>query len=231
MCYLPPSLATLTRTSTPLHLPPSPPSLAPPRQSNRCNRNHETCRRSSHVLMLQLCSCKLAVTHQPFGLLHTLDIPLSPFRGAGKAEAFGATAVAAEVDHTRLKQMLTYPADWGPTDWGPIPFLPDPDVLVSSMERQWGDLAAYRGIATSASGGFPLAPLSPTPAHPLTTPLPLLAPVCVTFFALYGCLSQSVGSGRCTAGLAVPFVLLGCLQYAFPEQCLVMMLNSSGADR
>lgn len=48
--------------------------------------------------------------------------------------------------------MLTYPPEWGPTEWGPIPFLPEPDVLVSSMERQWGDLAAYRGIATSASG-------------------------------------------------------------------------------
>ena len=73
-------------------------------------------------------------------------------RGAGEAEAFGAVAVAAEVSHSQLKQMLTYPADWGPTEWGPIPFLPEPDVLVSSMERQWGDLAAYRGIATSASG-------------------------------------------------------------------------------
>ena len=48
--------------------------------------------------------------------------------------------------------MLTYPPDWGPTEWGPIPFLPEADVLVSSMERQWGDLAAYRGIATSAAG-------------------------------------------------------------------------------
>ena len=73
-------------------------------------------------------------------------------RGAGNAESFGAKAVAAEVDHTQLKQMLTYPPDWGPTEWGPIPFLPESDVLVSSMERQWGDLAAYRGIATSVAG-------------------------------------------------------------------------------
>ena len=48
--------------------------------------------------------------------------------------------------------MLTYPTEWGPTEWGPIPFLPEPDVLVRSMEAQWGDLAAYRGMATSASG-------------------------------------------------------------------------------
>lgn len=48
--------------------------------------------------------------------------------------------------------MLTYPPDWGPSEWGPIPFLPEADVLVSSMERQWGDLAAYRGIATSVAG-------------------------------------------------------------------------------
>ena len=74
------------------------------------------------------------------------------YRGAGDAEAFGAKAAAAEVGHKQLKDMLTYPASWGPTEWGPIPFLPEPDVLVSSMERQWGDLAAYRGIATSASG-------------------------------------------------------------------------------
>lgn len=74
------------------------------------------------------------------------------YRGAGDAEAFGAKAAAAEVGYKQLKEMLTYPASWGPTEWGPIPFLPEPDVLVSSMERQWGDLAAYRGIATSASG-------------------------------------------------------------------------------
>ena len=85
-------------------------------------------------------------------LLLLSGIPLVPCRGAGKAEAFGAAATATEISHTRLKQMLTYPADWGPTEWGPIPFLPEPDILVSSMERQWGDLAAYRGIATSASG-------------------------------------------------------------------------------
>ncbi|KAL0032609.1 hypothetical protein WJX77_010520 [Trebouxia sp. C0004] len=73
-------------------------------------------------------------------------------RGAGGAEAFGGTAVAAEIDHLQLKQMLTYPPHWGPTEWGPIPFLPEADVLVRSMERQWGDLATYRGIATSAAG-------------------------------------------------------------------------------
>lgn len=79
-------------------------------------------------------------------------------RGAGDAEAFGAAAVAAEVDHHQLKQMLTYPPDWGPTEWGPIPFLPEADVLVSSMERQWGELASYRGIATSAAGMGQLTP-------------------------------------------------------------------------
>ena len=82
-------------------------------------------------------------------------------RGAGDAEAFGATAVAAEVNHNQLKQMLTYPPDWGPTEWGPIPFLPQPDVLVSSMERQWGELAVYRGIATSATGKPIFSPLLP----------------------------------------------------------------------
>lgn len=30
--------------------------------------------------------------------------------------------------------------EWGPTEWGPIPFLPDSDLLVRRLERQWGDL-------------------------------------------------------------------------------------------
>lgn len=54
----------------------------------------------------------------------------------------------------QLQDALTYPPEWGPTDWGPIPFLPDPDILVNNMEKSWGDLDSYSGIATSASGGF-----------------------------------------------------------------------------
>ena len=50
--------------------------------------------------------------------------------------------------------MLTYPASWGPTEWGPIPFLPERDVLVANMERQWGQLDSYRGISTSAAGDW-----------------------------------------------------------------------------
>ncbi|KAF5843565.1 CobN/magnesium chelatase [Dunaliella salina] len=45
-----------------------------------------------------------------------------------------------------------YPPDWGPSEWGPIPFLPDNDVLVKRMQKQWGDLSSYRGIMSSASG-------------------------------------------------------------------------------
>lgn len=91
--------------------------------------------------------------------LHALTAMIAVCRGTGDAEEFGAMAVGAEVDHRQLKQMLTYPPDWGPTEWGPIPFLPQPDVLVSSMERQWGDLAAYKGIATTATGKPPVSPL------------------------------------------------------------------------
>lgn len=59
---------------------------------------------------------------------------------------------AAEVGASELKSLLTYPDSWGPTEWGPIPFLPEPDVLVQRMERQWGELRAYRGINSTASG-------------------------------------------------------------------------------
>ena len=37
---------------------------------------------------------------------------------------------------------------------GPIDFLPSADLLVRNMERQWGDLDRYRGIATSAAGAL-----------------------------------------------------------------------------
>lgn len=37
--------------------------------------------------------------------------------GAGDAAASGAEAVGAEVSPKRLKEMLTYPASWGPTEW------------------------------------------------------------------------------------------------------------------
>ena len=33
---------------------------------------------------------------------------------------------------------------WGPTEWGPIPFLPENDILVTRMEKQWGELRGYR---------------------------------------------------------------------------------------
>ena len=49
--------------------------------------------------------------------------------------------------------MLTYPESWGPTEWGPIPFLPDNDVLVQRMEKQWGELRTYRWGTGRGSGG------------------------------------------------------------------------------
>ena len=76
--------------------------------------------------------------------------------GAGDAEHFGAHAAAADVSPKRLKELLTYPTSWGPSEWGPISFLPEHDLLVSNMERQWGDLDKYRGLATSAKGTGPL---------------------------------------------------------------------------
>jgi hypothetical protein len=73
-------------------------------------------------------------------------------RGAGEAEEFGGHASAADISPKRLKELLTYPASWGPTEWGPISFLPSHDLLVANMERQWGDLDKYRGLGTSAKG-------------------------------------------------------------------------------
>ena len=29
---------------------------------------------------------------------------------------------------------------------GPIPFLPDNDILVSRLEKQWGELGKYQGL-------------------------------------------------------------------------------------
>jgi hypothetical protein len=37
--------------------------------------------------------------------------------GAGDAAAAGAEGVGADISAKQLKQMLTYPADWGPTEW------------------------------------------------------------------------------------------------------------------
>lgn len=37
---------------------------------------------------------------------------------------------------------------------GPIPFLPDRDTLVRRMEKHWGPLDSYRGIASSSAGGL-----------------------------------------------------------------------------
>eukprot|EP00955_Chlamydomonas_euryale_P118565 366549-Chlamydomonas_euryale.AAC.12 len=65
-------------------------------------------------------------------------------RSAAAAAAAGMAAAAAEVPPSQLKGWLKYPEEWGPTEWGPIPYLPDNDVLVQRMEKQWGDLRSYR---------------------------------------------------------------------------------------
>ncbi|PSC71131.1 protoporphyrin IX magnesium chelatase [Micractinium conductrix] len=73
-------------------------------------------------------------------------------RGAGVAEPYGAKAAAVDVEPKQLKEMLTYPAEWGPTEWGPIPFLPENDILVRKLEAQWGELGKCQGLNTSARG-------------------------------------------------------------------------------
>jgi magnesium chelatase subunit H len=72
--------------------------------------------------------------------------------GGGPAAPWGVTPAAAEISPSQLREMLTFPPDWGPTEWGPIPYLPDNDVLVKRMEAQWGNLNAYRGINSTMNG-------------------------------------------------------------------------------
>lgn len=68
------------------------------------------------------------------------------------AEPPKCNAVGGDIDTTLCvphppthpQEWLTYPPDWGPNEWGPLPYLPDNDVLVKRMEKQWGDLRAYR---------------------------------------------------------------------------------------
>ena len=40
-----------------------------------------------------------------------------------------------------------------PTKWGPTPELPDYDVLVRRMEKTWGPLDSYSGLATAPGKG------------------------------------------------------------------------------
>ncbi|GMH35161.1 hypothetical protein BSKO_03029 [Bryopsis sp. KO-2023] len=74
--------------------------------------------------------------------------------GSGSAEQYGVQAAAAEVAPRELKEMLTYPEEWGPWEWGPIPFLPENDILVQRVEKQWGKLERYRGLSTTAKGNY-----------------------------------------------------------------------------
>ena len=39
-------------------------------------------------------------------------------RGVGPAEAFGAKPLAADVTPAKLREMLTFPEEWGPSEWG-----------------------------------------------------------------------------------------------------------------
>ena len=47
---------------------------------------------------------------------------------------------------------MRLPAHYTPIVAGPIPFLPDKDVLVQRLERQWGELGRYRGLSITAKG-------------------------------------------------------------------------------
>ena len=88
--------------------------------------------------------------------------------GVGPAAATGAAIAAKEVTPEDLKAGLTYPETWGPSEWGPIPFLPDNDVLVQKLEKQWGDVKRYRWWSLSYVNGMTTAlNLEACPLRPL----------------------------------------------------------------
>ena len=72
--------------------------------------------------------------------------------GPGPAGEFGATVLASDISPATLRSWLSFPSAWGPTEWGPLPFLPPADVLPRRLEKQWGALEGYRGIATASDG-------------------------------------------------------------------------------
>ncbi len=74
--------------------------------------------------------------------LHLACARRSPQQPSASAEL--ARARALVVVCVGAQAWLTYPPEWGPTEWGPMPYLPDNDVLVRNMERQWGELRSYR---------------------------------------------------------------------------------------
>ena len=65
----------------------------------------------------------------------------------------GVTIEGEDVSPHVLKKWLEFPAEWGPTEWGPMPYLPSPDLLVRNMEKAWGALESYNGLATVPGKG------------------------------------------------------------------------------
>ena len=65
----------------------------------------------------------------------------------------GVTIEGEDVSPHVLKKWLEFPAEWGPTEWGPMPYLPSPDLLVRNMEKAWGALGVYNGLATVPGKG------------------------------------------------------------------------------
>jgi magnesium chelatase subunit H len=64
-------------------------------------------------------------------------------------------AAGEDITASTLKSWLTFPDAWGPDEWGPIPTLPDPEVLVTRMERAWGRLDAYTGLRAAVTSSGP----------------------------------------------------------------------------
>ena len=85
--------------------------------------------------------------------LSAMEEPAAWSGGLAAASAAAAAAsprappvMGAEVTPSELASWLSFPAEWGPSEWGPIPFLPDPDSLLRSMERNWGPLSSFSGL-------------------------------------------------------------------------------------
>jgi hypothetical protein len=93
-------------------------------------------------------------------------------KGAGAAAAFGARAVGAEVTAGRLKELLSFPSDWGPTEWGASGVV----LLGREGPRFWLLFGGGGGLLAVQPPplNIPLTPLqkppSPTPTPPPNHP-------------------------------------------------------------
>jgi hypothetical protein len=75
--------------------------------------------------------------------------------GAGDAVTAGAEAVGADISPKQLKQMLTYPADWGPTEWVSDCGQKDCVHQQSTSSRIWLQYTSHFNLSTAGTHSIP----------------------------------------------------------------------------